>query len=89
MISSAVRGVIQTILSAWLFSDVIGSARILAIAVIILGSTAYVYAKHLEGEAAQRQRKGVVDLASPSMDKLGMREKGWLDGQGLLGGSRR
>ncbi|RXK41392.1 hypothetical protein M231_01297 [Tremella mesenterica] len=51
MISSASRGVLQTILAVWLFGDVMSQGRILGIILIISGSVLYVYAKERNTES--------------------------------------
>lgn len=51
MISSAVRGVIQTFLGMWCFGDVITAGRGSGILFILLGSTLYTYVKDRESRA--------------------------------------
>lgn len=53
MVSSAVRGVIQTILGVWLFSDIVTSGRLSGIGLILSGSILYTYLKDKE----MRQRE--------------------------------
>ncbi len=43
MVSSAVRGVLQTFLAVWLFNDVLTGARVSGIVLILGGSTAYTW----------------------------------------------
>ncbi|WWD16703.1 hypothetical protein CI109_101134 [Kwoniella shandongensis] len=45
MISSAARGVIQTILAVYFFGDIVSHGRIISIFLIVSGSMLYVYAK--------------------------------------------
>ncbi|ORX36335.1 hypothetical protein BD324DRAFT_489113 [Kockovaella imperatae] len=47
MISSAARGVLQTMLAVYFFGDIISSGRMVSIALIITGSVLYVYSKSL------------------------------------------
>lgn len=51
MISSAVRGVLQTFMGKWLFGDVITSGRAGGIAFILVGSTVYTYYKDTESRS--------------------------------------
>ncbi|ORY49895.1 hypothetical protein BCR33DRAFT_753051 [Rhizoclosmatium globosum] len=48
MISSAFRGVLQTVLAVLLFNDVISSSRIMSIALVLIGSALYAWAKNQE-----------------------------------------
>ncbi|KAF8676144.1 Triose-phosphate Transporter family [Rhizoctonia solani] len=50
MISSAVRGVIQTFFSVWIFHDVISLGRGTSISLILAGSIYYTWVKHVEGQ---------------------------------------
>ncbi|CAE6481635.1 unnamed protein product [Rhizoctonia solani] len=50
MISSAVRGVIQTFFSVWIFHDVISLGRGTSISLILVGSIYYTWVKHEEGQ---------------------------------------
>ncbi|CEL58969.1 GDP-fucose transporter 1 OS=Mus musculus GN=Slc35c1 PE=2 SV=1 [Rhizoctonia solani AG-1 IB] len=50
MISSAVRGVIQTFFSVWIFHDVISLGRGTSISLILVGSIFYTWVKHVEGQ---------------------------------------
>ncbi|EUC59548.1 GDP-fucose transporter 1 [Rhizoctonia solani AG-3 Rhs1AP] len=50
MISSAVRGVIQTFFSVWIFHDVISLGRGTSISLILAGSIYYTWVKHGEGQ---------------------------------------
>ncbi|RSH80177.1 hypothetical protein EHS25_007282 [Saitozyma podzolica] len=49
MVSAAARGAIQTLLSVWLFRDIISRSRAASIIVITTGSIAYTWVKHREG----------------------------------------
>ncbi|TFK53177.1 hypothetical protein OE88DRAFT_1734123 [Heliocybe sulcata] len=48
MVSSAVRGVLATILGVWLFSEIVTTGRAASIATILGGSIYYTWIKHLE-----------------------------------------
>jgi GDP-fucose transporter C1 len=48
MISSAVRGVLQTIMAVWLFSELLTAPRVLGIILILLGSSLYTWFKSRE-----------------------------------------
>ncbi|KAB5590857.1 GDP-fucose transporter 1 [Ceratobasidium theobromae] len=48
MVSSAVRGVIQTFFSVWIFHDVISLGRGTSITLILAGSVYYTWVKHVE-----------------------------------------
>ncbi|KAL7415864.1 hypothetical protein BDY24DRAFT_380331 [Mrakia frigida] len=61
MVSSAMRGVIQTFISVWLFSDIITTGRAASIMTIILGSCHYVWVKSQE-QAGPAPYVAVVDL---------------------------
>ncbi|ORY27496.1 hypothetical protein BCR39DRAFT_538287 [Naematelia encephala] len=61
MISSAARGVLQTILAVYIFHDVLSRGRIISIFLIISGSVLYVYAKEKEAKQAKPQ-KVPIDL---------------------------
>ncbi|KAJ1300989.1 hypothetical protein OPQ81_003413 [Rhizoctonia solani] len=50
MVSSAVRGVIQTFFSVWIFHDVISLGRGTSITLILVGSIYYTWVKHEEGQ---------------------------------------
>ncbi|KAG8742910.1 hypothetical protein FRC11_014087, partial [Ceratobasidium sp. 423] len=50
MVSSAVRGVIQTFFSVWIFHDVISLGRGTSITLILVGSIYYTWVKHVEGQ---------------------------------------
>ncbi|THH29502.1 hypothetical protein EUX98_g4701 [Antrodiella citrinella] len=50
MVSSAVRGVAASLLSVWLFKDIITTGRASSIAIILFGSIAYTWVKHRESQ---------------------------------------
>ncbi|KAH7101204.1 hypothetical protein BKA62DRAFT_703877 [Auriculariales sp. MPI-PUGE-AT-0066] len=56
MVSSAVRGVFQSVLGIWLFGDIISNGRWSSIVVIILGSVYYTYVKNEEAIAKQKSQ---------------------------------
>jgi len=59
MVSSAVRGVVQTALGVWFFNDILTHGRLSGIALILAGSILYTYLKDREmrqKEAAQKQQ---------------------------------
>ena len=47
MISSAVRGVLQTLIAVWLFGDILTGSRVSGIALVLVGSSWYAYDKSL------------------------------------------
>ncbi|WVR03996.1 hypothetical protein IAU60_000995 [Kwoniella sp. DSM 27419] len=52
MISSASRGVLQTMLAVYIFGDVMSRGRVMSIFLIISGSVLYVYAKNEDSKKA-------------------------------------
>ncbi|KZO99067.1 hypothetical protein CALVIDRAFT_477558 [Calocera viscosa TUFC12733] len=50
MISSAVRGVLQSLLSIWFFQDIITAGRATGIGLILLGSIYYTWVRNLESQ---------------------------------------
>ncbi|KAF8607207.1 hypothetical protein BDV93DRAFT_520092 [Ceratobasidium sp. AG-I] len=50
MVSSAVRGVIQTFFSVWIFHDIISLGRGTSITLILAGSIYYTWVKHVEAQ---------------------------------------
>ncbi|ORY06979.1 hypothetical protein K493DRAFT_251484 [Basidiobolus meristosporus CBS 931.73] len=60
MISSAVRGVLQTILAVYCFGDILTGSRVSGITLILAGSCFYTYIKDLESkqEEANRSKDG-------------------------------
>ncbi|KAA1099434.1 hypothetical protein PGT21_007379 [Puccinia graminis f. sp. tritici] len=69
MISSAVRGVIQTILGATLFGDKITSGRVTGIGLILAGSIYYTWVK--EQEVGQKAKGGPTEPGRESRIRLG------------------
>lgn len=57
MVSSAARGVLQTIVSVIAFHEIITHRRMISISVIIAGSCHYVWVKHQEQQAAAASTK--------------------------------
>ncbi|KIJ34004.1 hypothetical protein M422DRAFT_233576 [Sphaerobolus stellatus SS14] len=55
MVSSAVRGVVVTLLGIWFFSEVITSGRAASISTILLGSVYYTYVKNSEQQQNHRE----------------------------------
>nr|XP_019050155.1 hypothetical protein I302_00577 [Kwoniella bestiolae CBS 10118]OCF29085.1 hypothetical protein I302_00577 [Kwoniella bestiolae CBS 10118] len=63
MISSATRGVLQTMLAVYIFGDVMSRGRIISIFLIISGSVLYVYAKTEDAKRSkEREREREVDV---------------------------
>ncbi|KAK4683604.1 solute carrier family 35 (GDP-fucose transporter), member C1, partial [Tremellales sp. Uapishka_1] len=60
MISSASRGVLQTILAVYFFDDILSRGRILSIFLIISGSMLYVYCKHIEAPRPMDDIEGAL-----------------------------
>jgi len=52
MVSSAVRGVAGSVLSVWVFEDIITSGRAASIAIILAGSIYFTWVKHVESLTA-------------------------------------
>jgi len=61
MISSAVRGVLQSLLSVWLFHDIITSGRATGIALILLGSIYYTWVRNVESQPKAEPAKGAYE----------------------------
>ncbi|KAG8793113.1 hypothetical protein FRC12_003839 [Ceratobasidium sp. 428] len=55
MVSSAVKGVLQSILGVWFFSDIVSSGRATSIALILFGSIYYTWIKNQE--VVERERR--------------------------------
>ncbi|WWC68839.1 uncharacterized protein I206_102774 [Kwoniella pini CBS 10737] len=55
MISSATRGVLQTILAVYIFGDIMSRGRIISIFLIITGSVLYVYAKTEDSKKSKNE----------------------------------
>ncbi|EPQ51938.1 hypothetical protein GLOTRDRAFT_80944 [Gloeophyllum trabeum ATCC 11539] len=53
MVSSAVRGVLATMLGAWLFHEIVTTGRVASIATILGGSIWYTWIKHVESQQAR------------------------------------
>jgi len=53
MISSAVRGVASALLGVWLFHDILSTGRISSIVIILVGSIAYTWIKHIESQQVE------------------------------------
>lgn len=64
MVSSATRGVLQTLISIWAFGDRVSRARLASIMIILVGSTAYVWAKFEESNAAPKKPAVPADGAA-------------------------
>ncbi|OCF78135.1 hypothetical protein I204_00071 [Kwoniella mangroviensis CBS 8886] len=62
MISSATRGVLQTMLAVWIFGDVMSRGRIISIFLIISGSVLYVYAKTEDSKKSSKQKHDEVEV---------------------------
>ncbi|WVQ79072.1 hypothetical protein IAT38_001166 [Cryptococcus sp. DSM 104549] len=79
MISSAARGVVQTVLAMWIFGDVMSRGRVISIILIISGSIFYVYARSEEAKRA----KALPNGRSPPRDHPSRLEggegRGWVD----------
>ncbi|GAA5948244.1 hypothetical protein JCM3775_000721 [Rhodotorula graminis] len=67
MISAAVRGVLQTFLSVWVFGDKVTSGRGFGIVFILTGSIYYVYTKSTEQSAARPAAPSGSQLAAPAL----------------------
>ncbi|EJU01427.1 hypothetical protein DACRYDRAFT_95062 [Dacryopinax primogenitus] len=61
MISSAVRGVLQSLLSVWFFGDIITTGRASGIGLILAGSIWYTWVRNVETQQAQEQAKPVYE----------------------------
>ncbi|KAJ7247891.1 hypothetical protein B0H12DRAFT_733514 [Mycena haematopus] len=70
MISSAVRGVLQSLLAMWFFQDVISGGRATSIAVVLGGSIYYTWVKHKEAEAAAAYEKLAMDDLEAGKDEV-------------------
>jgi len=66
MMSAAVRGVIQTVLGVWLFSDIVTRARLSGIALILTGSIVYTFLKDQEmrKNSAAAKNANIIAMAS-------------------------
>jgi len=70
MISSAVRGVVQSLIAVWVFGDIITSGRASSIALILGGSIYYTWVKHLE----QQEKDNVPNVIASKLES-GVYEK--------------
>jgi GDP-fucose transporter C1 len=57
MISSALRGVLQTVIAVWLFGDIVTAQRVVGIAFILAGSSYYTWVRSVEMEQEKGGRK--------------------------------
>ncbi|EUC56878.1 GDP-fucose transporter [Rhizoctonia solani AG-3 Rhs1AP] len=64
MVSSAVKGVLQSILGVWFFHDVISGGRGTSILLILLGSIYYTWVKNQE--VVERERKESLPMSNAS-----------------------
>jgi len=55
MVSSAVRGVVQSLIAVWVFGDIITSGRAGSISLILTGSIFYTWLKHKEQQDKENQ----------------------------------
>ncbi|KAI3658741.1 hypothetical protein MP638_001623 [Amoeboaphelidium occidentale] len=70
MISSAVRGVLQTFLAVWLFSEILTANRMMGIVLILGGSSAYTWLKSTEhASSAATQKSSSVNELKVSVEK--------------------
>jgi len=59
MVSSAVRGVLQTVLAVLYFGDTITASKLMGIVAILGGSCGYTYVRHVENlEATALRNRG-------------------------------
>ncbi|KAJ7713220.1 hypothetical protein B0H16DRAFT_1743549 [Mycena metata] len=68
MFSSAAKGVIQTVLSMWIFSDVLTRSRFYSIVIITCGTVFYTWAQ----TSKPRTRFPKNDPEKPLTDEQGM-----------------
>ncbi|KAG8923490.1 hypothetical protein FRC02_011108 [Tulasnella sp. 418] len=73
MISSAVRGVFQSMLSVWVFGDIITTGRASSIGLILSGSVYYTWVKHQEQQAAEQHASG-SKLESGGYERVPMKD---------------
>ncbi|CUA73221.1 GDP-fucose transporter 1 [Rhizoctonia solani] len=89
MISSAVRGVIQTFFSVWIFHDVISLGRGTSITLILAGSIYYTWVKHAEGqkkETLPSSQSGTAGSSRGTYEPVPMED---LKGRSSGGGDRQ
>ncbi|WWC60083.1 uncharacterized protein I303_102647 [Kwoniella dejecticola CBS 10117] len=65
MISSATRGVLQTMLAVYIFGDIMSRGRIISIFLIISGSVLYVYAKTEDAKKTKANNESLDVPANP------------------------
>ncbi|KAF8186860.1 hypothetical protein K438DRAFT_1973066 [Mycena galopus ATCC 62051] len=68
MISSAVRGVVQSFLGWWYFHDVISGGRATSITIVLGGSLYYTWVKHKETEAASVAKAAYSKVAMDDLE---------------------
>jgi len=68
MISSAARGVLQTVIAVWLFGDIMSGGRVMGIFLIISGSVLYVYSKSVP-EGPKKPDSTVIPLDPRSVER--------------------
>jgi len=73
MVSSAVKGVLQSILGVWFFHDVISSGRATSIALILFGSIYYTWIKNQE--VVERERRESLPMSKTSYEPVPSKEK--------------
>ncbi|KAK8861392.1 hypothetical protein IAR55_002211 [Kwoniella newhampshirensis] len=69
MISSAARGVLQTILAVYIFGDVMSHGRIISIFLIVSGSMLYVYAKNEDAKRSSSSTSSSIPLSAQDYDQ--------------------
>lgn len=69
MVSSAVRGVLSSVLGMWIFHDVITGGRASSIATILFGSLMYTWVKHQESQPASSS-KGAYDQLEMDVESM-------------------
>jgi len=74
MISSAVRGVVQSFVAVWVFGDVITTGRASSIGLILIGSIHYTWIKNMEQHAPPSSHLPVTKLESGDYERLPMRD---------------
>lgn len=73
MVSSAVKGVLQSILGVWLFHDIITGGRATSITLILVGSIYYTWAKNREGQDKDRAKTA---LPTSAYEPVPLKERG-------------
>ncbi|WWC87664.1 uncharacterized protein L201_002555 [Kwoniella dendrophila CBS 6074] len=69
MISSATRGVLQTMLAVYIFGDIMSRGRIISIFLIISGSVLYVYAKTEDSKKAKIDNQADIPINPKSLER--------------------